>query len=116
MVGHDGFAVELGEQDVGDGPVDVFGGVLEEVGEADVEAAFAEADGGVERREAAETDVHGRHGSARTEFAVLDGEGRDEGGGNGGKGSYGHAFASVPRGLWRIRGRTWSRFIKEDRY
>jgi hypothetical protein len=40
--------VELGEEDVSDGVMDGVGCGLEEVGEADVEAAFAEADGGVE--------------------------------------------------------------------
>jgi len=44
----DGLLVELGEKDVGDGVMDGLGGVLEDVGEADVQAAFAEADGGVE--------------------------------------------------------------------
>jgi hypothetical protein len=53
----DGFLVELGEEDVGDGVVDVLGCGLEEVGEADVETAFAKTDGGVERGEAAEADV-----------------------------------------------------------
>ena len=53
----DGFFVELGEEDVGDGVVDGFGCVFEEVGEADVETAFAQADGGVEGGKAAETNV-----------------------------------------------------------
>ena len=55
--GGDGLLVELGEEDVGDGVVDGLGCVLEEIGEADVETAFAQADGGVEGGEAAETDV-----------------------------------------------------------
>ncbi len=63
--GSDGFLVELGEEDVGDGAVDALGGVLEKVGEADVQAAFAKADGGVERGEAAEADVERRDGRAR---------------------------------------------------
>jgi hypothetical protein len=37
----DGLLVELGEEDVSDGVMDGFRGVLEDVGEADVEAAFA---------------------------------------------------------------------------
>jgi hypothetical protein len=57
VVRGDGLLVELGEEDVGDGVMDGVGCVLEEVGEADVEAAFAEADGGVEGGEAAEADV-----------------------------------------------------------
>jgi hypothetical protein len=44
----DGLLVELGEEDVGDGVMDGLGGVLEEIGEADVETAFAQTDGGVE--------------------------------------------------------------------
>jgi hypothetical protein len=46
-----------------------------------VKAAFAKADGGVERGEAAEADVERRDGSAGTEFAVLMFEDGDEGGG-----------------------------------
>jgi hypothetical protein len=45
--------------------------VLEDVGEADVQAAFAQANGGVERGEAAKANVERRHGSARSEGAVL---------------------------------------------
>ena len=77
----DGFFVELGEEDVGDGVMDGLGGVLEKIGEADVEAAFAEADGGVEGGEAAEADVERGDGGARAEFAVLVLEDSDEGGG-----------------------------------
>jgi hypothetical protein len=92
--GGDGFLVELGEEDVGDGMVDGFGCRLEKVGEADVQAAFAEADGGVERGEAAEADVERRDGGAGAEFAVLLLEDGDEGGGGGGL--WGAGFA----GLW----------------
>ncbi len=74
----DGLFVELGEKDVGDGVVHRFGCVLEDVGEADVKAAFAEADGGVERGETAEADVEHRDGGARAEFAVLVFEDGDE--------------------------------------
>ena len=79
----DGLLVELGEEDVGDGVMDGLGCVLEEVGEADVEAAFAEADGGVEGGEAAEADVERGDGGAGAEFAVLVLEDGDEGGGCG---------------------------------
>jgi hypothetical protein len=78
--GGDGLLVELGEEDVGDGVVDGLGCVLEEVREADVEAAFAEADGGVEGGEAAETDVELGDGRAGAEVAVLLFEDGDEGG------------------------------------
>jgi hypothetical protein len=80
----DGFLVELGEEDVGDGVMDGFGCGLEEVGEANVEAAFAEADGGVEGGEAAEADVERGDGGAGAEFAVFVLEDGDEGGGCGG--------------------------------
>ena len=74
----DGLFVKLGEEDVGDGVMDGLGGVLEDVGEADVEAAFAETDGGVERGEAAEADVEGRDRCAGAEVAVLVLEDGDE--------------------------------------
>jgi hypothetical protein len=67
----DGLFVELGEQNVGDGAVDGLGSMFEEVGEADVEAAFAEADRGVERGEPMETDVERRNGCAGPEVSVL---------------------------------------------
>jgi hypothetical protein len=67
----DGFSVELGQEDVGDGVMDVLGRRFEDVGESDMEAAFAKTDGGVERGEAAEADVQRRHGGAGAEFAVL---------------------------------------------
>ena len=78
--GADGLAVELGEEDVGDGVVDGGGGGFEEVGEVDVEGALAQADGGVEGGEAAETDVDGGDGGAGAELAVLVLEDRQEGG------------------------------------
>jgi hypothetical protein len=80
----DGFFVELGEKDVGDGVMDGLWRGLEEVGEANVEAAFAEADGGVEGGEATEADVECGDGSAGAEFAVFVLEDGDEGGGCGG--------------------------------
>jgi|SRR6266851_160547 len=74
-----GLFVELGEEDVGDGVMDGLGSGLEEVGEADVETAFAKADGGVERGEAAEADVERGDGGSGAEFAVLVFEDGDEG-------------------------------------
>jgi hypothetical protein len=62
--------------------MDGLGRGLEEVGEADVEAAFAEADGGVERGEAAEADVERGDGGSGAEFAVFVLEDGDEGGGS----------------------------------
>ena len=81
--GGDGLLVELGEEDVGDGVMDGLGCGLEDIGETDVKAAFAEADGGVEGGEAAEADVECRDGGAGTELAVLVLEDGDEGGGCG---------------------------------
>ena len=69
--GGDGLLVELCEQDVRDGVVDGVGCVLKDIGEADVEAAFAEPDGGVERGETAETDVEWRDGRAGAKVSVL---------------------------------------------
>jgi hypothetical protein len=75
----DGLFIELGEKDVGDGVVDGFGRGLEQVGEADVQAAFAEADCGVEGGEAAEANVECGDWGAGAEFAVLVLEDGDEG-------------------------------------
>jgi hypothetical protein len=77
----DGLFVELGEEDVRDGVMDGVGCGLEEVGKADVEAAFAEADGGVERGEAAKANVERGDRGAGAEFAVLVLEDGDERGG-----------------------------------
>ena len=49
----DWLLVQLGEKDVCNGVVDGFGRVLEQVRESDVEAAFAQANRGVQRGEAA---------------------------------------------------------------
>jgi hypothetical protein len=80
MDGGDGLLVELGEEDVGDGVVDGLGCVLEEVRETDVEAAFTQADGGVEGGEAAEADFERRDRRAGAEVAVLLLEDGDQGG------------------------------------
>jgi hypothetical protein len=93
----DWFFVEFGQEDVGDGVVDGVGCGLEEVGEADVEAAFAEADGGVEGGEAAEADVERGDGGSGAEFAVLVLEDGDEGGGCGG------FFCAWPFGFWGMK-------------
>jgi hypothetical protein len=71
VVRGDGLLVKLGEEDVRDGAVDGLRRGFEQVGEADVQVAFAETDGGVERGEATETDVEGWNGGAGTEVAVL---------------------------------------------
>ncbi|WP_353068921.1 hypothetical protein [Tunturibacter empetritectus] len=93
----DGLLVELGEEDVGDGVVDGVGRGLEQVGETDVEMAFAQADGGVERGEAAEANVEWGDGGAWTEFAVLLLEDGYEGGGGGGLGFCGAGLAKGGR-------------------
>ena len=69
--GVDVFLVQLGEEDVSDGVDDGFGRAFKQVGEADEDLAFTQADGGIERSEPAEPDRDGRHGSARTECAVF---------------------------------------------
>jgi hypothetical protein len=79
----DGLPVELGEEDVGDSVMDGFRGRFEEVREANVEASFAKADGGVEGGEAAEADVERGDRGAGAEFAVLVFEDGDERGGCG---------------------------------
>jgi hypothetical protein len=69
--GRDGLSVELGEEDVSDSVVNGLGGWLEQIREADVQTAFAQANSGVERGEATEADVERRDGGAGTQFAVL---------------------------------------------
>jgi hypothetical protein len=61
--------------------MDCLGCGLEDVGETDVETAFAEADGGVEGGEAAEAYVKCGDGGAGAQFAVLVLEDGYEGGG-----------------------------------
>jgi hypothetical protein len=80
--GGDGFLIELGEEDVRDGVVDGLGSGLKQVGETDVQATFAQADGGVEGGEAAEANVEWRNGGAGPDLAVLFFEDRDERGGS----------------------------------
>src|SRR5215813_7226233 len=64
-----------------DSVVDGIRRMLEEVGEADVQSALAETNGGVQRGEAAEADVEGRDGRPRPQAAILflkDGDERGE--------------------------------------
>src|SRR6185437_7879566 len=63
----DGAAVELAQQDVGKGLEHQFGGGLQEIAQADEEAAFAQADGVVEVGEGIEADLHGGEGRAGLE-------------------------------------------------
>jgi hypothetical protein len=48
-----------------------------------VDLAFAKADGGVQRGEAPEADMNGRHGRTRAEGAVLELKDGDDVGGHG---------------------------------
>ena len=80
--GADGLLVELGEENVGDGADHGLRRAFQEIGEVDIDLAFAEADGGVERGKAAEADRDGRHGRARAEGPVLFLEDGDEVGGH----------------------------------
>lgn len=82
--GSNGLPVKLRKQDMRDGVVDGFGSVFQQVGEPDVKASFTKPDRGVERGEAAETDIEGRYGRPRPKFAILffeDGDDRLRGGG-----------------------------------
>jgi len=102
MGGGNWLLVELGEEDMGDGVMDGVGCGLEEIGEADVETAFAQADGGVEGGEAAEANVEWWDGSAGTELTVLLLEDGYKGGWGDGLGFCGAGFA------WRVRtNRPW---------
>jgi hypothetical protein len=108
--GGDGLLVELREEDMSDGVVDGIGCGFEQVGETDVEAALAEADGGVEGGEAAEADVERRNGGAGTKVAVLIFKDSDEG-------RRGSTFGSASSwGSWRTEwrcGGCWD-FVEES--
>jgi hypothetical protein len=67
---------------MGDSAVDGFGGVLEDVGESDVEPAFAEADCCVEAGETVKTNVQRRNRCAGPEVSVLLFKNGDECGGH----------------------------------
>ena len=69
--GRYGFLVELGEEDMGNGLMDGLGCVLQQIGEANMQSAFAKTDGGVQGGEAMEADVERRNGRARAKIAVL---------------------------------------------
>ena len=69
--GVDGFFVELGQEDVGDGANHILGSAFKQVGEADVKLSFAQTDGGIERGKAAEAQVNGRHGRPGAQSPVL---------------------------------------------
>ena len=97
VVGGDRFFVELGEKNVGDGAVYGLRGMFEKVRQADMEAAFAEADGGVERGEAVEADVERWNGCAGPEVSVLLFKYGDEWGGH-----YGLRLAR-----WVVGCRSW---------
>lgn len=78
--GRDRLFVELGQQDVGNRAVNRLRGRFEKVGEADVQAALAETNRGVQRSEAAETDVERRNGRSGAKVAVLLLENADQAG------------------------------------
>ena len=52
----DGLLVEFGEKNMRDGADDALGSAFDEIGEADEDFTFAQADGGVQRCEAAEAN------------------------------------------------------------
>lgn len=98
VVRSDGLPVELGEQNVRDGAMNGLRRVLQDVGEADVQTAFAQADRGVQRRKAAEPNVQRRDRSARAEFAVLLFKERSE------RGGLREGWHSFSRLAWRVVG------------
>jgi len=67
----DGLAIELGEKDVCDGVEDGLWRAFKQIGERGKDLALAQANGGVERGEASEAHMDGRHGRARAKGAVL---------------------------------------------
>ena len=83
MRGIDGLAIKLGEKNVRDGVEDGLGRAFKQIGEAGEDFALAKADGGVERSEAPEAHMDGRHGRARAKGAVLVLKNGDDVGGHG---------------------------------
>lgn len=67
----DGLFVEFGEQDMRDRADDAFGRAFNEIGEADEDLAFAEANGGVQGCEAAEANREGRHRRSRAQGSIF---------------------------------------------
>ena len=69
--GVDGLFVQLGQQNVGDGPDNGLRRALQQIGEVDENLTLAQADGGIERGETAETHNDGRDGRPGTQGPVL---------------------------------------------
>ena len=69
--GVDGPLVELGQENVGDGADHRLGRAFQQVREVDANLPFAQADGGVQRGKAAETDRDGGHGRPGAQGPVL---------------------------------------------
>lgn len=67
----DGLAVQLSQQDVGDGVMHGLGSVLEQVGETDVETSLAQTNGCIQRSKTAEADFEWGNGGTWPESAVL---------------------------------------------
>jgi len=87
----DGLLVYLCDEDVRDGAMHTLRRWFEKIGEADVHAAFAEPNGGVQRGEASKPDVEGRDGCARTKGAILLFKDRQQGG------EHGRSILTSPR-------------------
>lgn len=100
--------VELGQEDVGNGVVDIVRRGLEKIGEANVKVALAKANSRVEGCEAAKANIEGRHGRTGTEFAVLLLEDRDKRVRSGG-----FRFGSARLFVRRLRGRRGGEWIEE---
>ena len=69
--GVDGFAIDLGHQNVQDGTDDRLRSSFEQVREADLERTLAQPDGGVERGETAEAQSQRREGRPRAQEPIL---------------------------------------------
>jgi len=69
--GVDRLAIELGKKNVRNGVEDRFWRALKQIGEAGIDFAIAQANRCVERGKTPEANMHGRHGRARAQGAVL---------------------------------------------
>ncbi len=71
VMGRDGLAVELCDQDVRDGAMHGLRRVLQDIGEADMQPSIAKPDRRVQRRKPPEADIERRNRSSRAKLAVL---------------------------------------------
>ena len=67
----DGLLVEFGEKNMSNGADDILGSAFDEIGEADEDFTFAQADGCVQRCEAAEAHGKRRHRRSRAQNTIF---------------------------------------------